>query len=52
MPSYVRSLFLPDDETCFHFLDAVSAEAVAELSRRAGLRTARIVHALEEELAP
>jgi hypothetical protein len=45
---YVRTTFLPDDETCFHLLDAASAEAVAELGRRAGLGRARIVAAIEE----
>jgi hypothetical protein len=44
----VRATFLPDDETCFHLVEAPSAEAVAELSRRAGLGRARIVPVVEE----
>jgi hypothetical protein len=44
---YVRTTFLPDDETCFHLFDAVSANAVAEVSRRAALGRARIVHVVE-----
>ena len=44
---YVRTTFLPDDETAFHVLDAGSADAVAELSRRAGLGSARIVPVVE-----
>ena len=44
---YVRTTVLPDDETCFHFLDAACAEDVVELSRRVGLLRARIVPAFE-----
>ena len=44
---YVRTTFLPDDETCFHLFEAVSADAVEEVSRRAELGRARIVSALE-----
>jgi Protein of unknown function (DUF4242) len=45
---YVRTTFLPDDETCFHLIEAPSAEAVAELGRRAALCQPRIVAAFEE----
>src|SRR5438128_378064 len=34
---YVRTTFLPDDETCFHVFEAVSEDAVSEVCRRAGL---------------
>ncbi len=44
---YVRTTFLPDDETCFHLFEAVSADAVEEVSRRAKLGRARVVPALE-----
>jgi hypothetical protein len=44
---YVRTTFLPDDETCFHVFEADSADVVAEVSRRAGLGWARIVPAVE-----
>ena len=44
---YVRMTFLPGDETCFHLLEAASAEAVAEVCRRAGLGSPRIVPAVE-----
>jgi hypothetical protein len=40
---YVRTTFLPDDETCFHLFEAGSADAVAEVSRRAALGRARVV---------
>ena len=43
---YLRSLFLPEDETCFHFFEAVSAAAVGEASRRAELTYDRIVEAI------
>jgi Nickel responsive protein SCO4226-like len=45
---YVRTTFLPDDETCFHIFKAASAAAVENVSRRAALGHARIVPVLEE----
>jgi hypothetical protein len=44
---YVRMTFLPGDETCFYVLVADRAEAVAEVCRRAGVASPRIVPALE-----
>ena len=44
---YVRTTYLPDDETCFHLFEAASAEVVAEASRRAELGRARVVSAIE-----
>jgi hypothetical protein len=44
---YVRTTLLPEDETCFHLFEAGSEEAVAEVCRRAGLGSARIVPVLE-----
>ena len=44
---YVRTTLLPDDETCFHVLEAPSAEAVERVCRRAGLGRARVVPAVE-----
>ena len=44
---YVRTTYLPDDETCFHVFEAVSEEAVAEVFRRAGVGSGRIVSAVE-----
>jgi hypothetical protein len=44
---YIRTTFLPDDETCFHLFEAVSASTVEELSRRAKLGHSRVVAALE-----
>ena len=44
---YIRTTFLPDDETCFHLFEATAEEAVEEVSRRAALGRARIVPAIE-----
>ena len=43
---YVRSIFVPEDETCFHLLDGPSREAVAETAKRAGISTPRITEAV------
>jgi hypothetical protein len=44
---YVRTTFLPDDETCFHVFEAASEDAVREVCGRAGIGSARIVPAVE-----
>jgi hypothetical protein len=49
---YVRTTFLPDDETCFHLFEAASAEVVEEASSRAELGRARIVPAIESSEPP
>lgn len=43
---YVRSVFLPEDETCLHFFEAASAEAVGQATKRAEIPFERIVEAL------
>jgi hypothetical protein len=45
--SYLRSVLVPADETCFHLFDAASKDAVAEVARRAQLPYERIVEAEE-----
>jgi hypothetical protein len=42
---YVRSIFIPDDETYFHLFEGPSAEAVRMASERAGMSPSRIVAA-------
>ena len=44
---YVRTTFLPEDETCFHLFEAASTDAIEEVSRRAELGRARVVPAVE-----
>ena len=42
----LRSLFVPDDETCFLLYEAGSADAVRETLRRAGLAFERVAEAV------
>ena len=46
---HVRSFFVPEDEMCFHVVEAPSIETAAEIGRRASLSPERIV---EAEAAP
>lgn len=43
---YVRSSFLPADELFLHLIEAESAEAAGEATRRAGMAPERIVEAV------
>jgi hypothetical protein len=43
---YVRAIFVPEDETCFHLFEAASQDAVHAASERAGLSAQRIVEAV------
>jgi hypothetical protein len=45
---YVRTTFLPDDETILHLFEAPSATALDHAGRLAGLPVDRIVAALED----
>lgn len=45
--SYLHSIFIPDDESCFHLFEAPSPEAIVEVSRQAALDYDRIVEVLE-----
>jgi hypothetical protein len=49
---YLRTTFLPDDETCFHLFEAASVEVVEKASGRAALGRARVVPAVEEDGEP
>lgn len=44
---YVRSFFVPEDETCFYVFEAGSADAVRAVSERAALSAQRIVEAIQ-----
>jgi hypothetical protein len=39
---YLRSIFVPEDETCFYLYEAETAEAVREAARRADLPFERV----------
>jgi len=43
---YLRSIFVPEDETCFFLYEATSAKDVAAAAHRAGLRFERIAEAV------
>jgi hypothetical protein len=40
---YVRPIFVPEDETCFHVFEATTTEAVQAASQRAAFPARRIV---------
>lgn len=46
---YLRSTYLPEDETCLHFFAAASREDVAEVARRAGLTGDRITRSIDAD---
>jgi hypothetical protein len=46
---YLRSTYLPEDETCLHFFAAASGEDVAEAARQAGLTGDRITHSIDAD---
>ena len=46
---YVRTMFVAEDETCFHVFEASSREALLEAVRRSGLADARITETVESE---
>jgi hypothetical protein len=46
---YLRSIFVPDDETCFVIFEAGSAEAVREVARRAALSFEHVAAAIETQ---
>ena len=44
---YLRSIFVPEDETCFLLFEAAAPELVGEASRRAAIEYERIVEAIQ-----
>jgi hypothetical protein len=45
---YLRSLFVPEEETCFYFYEAASAGDVREAARRAALPNENVAEAISE----
>lgn len=45
---FLRWLFVPEDETCFHMYEAASVEAVREAARRAALPFERVTEAVAD----
>lgn len=45
---YIRSIFVPEDETCFLVYEAASAEAVHAAARRAALPFERVSAAVAQ----
>jgi hypothetical protein len=43
---YLRSIFVPEEETCFSLYEAATADAVHEVARRAALRFERVAEAV------
>jgi hypothetical protein len=43
---YVRSIFVPEDETCFYLFEAGSADDVLEAARRAELPVDHVAEAI------
>ena len=44
---FIRSILVPEDETCFFVFEAASSIAVQEVARRAGCGEARVSRAIE-----
>jgi hypothetical protein len=45
---FVRSIFIPDDETCLHLYRAESSDAVRAVAERAALRLERVAEAITD----
>ncbi len=46
--TFLHSIFVPDDETCFFLYEAVSADVVRAVAQRAALPFERVSEALTE----
>ena len=44
---HMRSILVPEDETCFHLVESASADAVAAAVAAAAIRFERIVEAID-----
>lgn len=45
---YLRSIFVPEDETCFYLYEASSPDVVREATRRAGFTAERVTEAVPD----
>jgi hypothetical protein len=48
---FVRSIVIPEDETCFYLCEAASVDAVRQLAERAGMPVGRVVEAVGADAA-
>jgi hypothetical protein len=48
----VRSIVVPEEETCFYLFEARTAEVVRDAATRAGLQFERVVEAIEDWKSP
>jgi hypothetical protein len=48
---FVRSIFVPEDETCFYLYEAPSADDVREAARRAAIPVESLVEAITDQPA-
>jgi hypothetical protein len=48
---FLRSIVIPEDETCFYLCEAASVDAVRQLAKRAGLPVGRVVEAVGTDAA-
>jgi len=44
---FVRSVFVPEDETCFYLYEAASVDAVREAARRAALSVEGVAESVD-----
>jgi hypothetical protein len=49
---WLRTIFVPEDETCFYLFEAGSAEVVRAAGERAEIAFDRVLEASETEVAP
>jgi hypothetical protein len=47
---FLRSFFMPDDETCFHVFEAVSDREARSAGARAGISADRVLEAIDIEV--
>jgi hypothetical protein len=49
---HLRTIFIPDDEVCFHLFEAASADVVEEAARRARITFERVLPAVSSGSRP